>query len=180
MKRIIKWAEHEFSFNQRFFATLLAGVLFLFLIPLLLIRGLPALDKTLEFPSLSFGIINLILGGLLILIGAIYALWSIIAQLTRAQGTPLPMMATQKLLVDGPFKQSRNPMAFGAISMYLGMAFIVGSLSSILIVILFLLLLILWIIKVEERELEIRFGQDYVEYKKSTPFMIPYPWKKRN
>lgn len=178
MKRIIKWSEHEFSFNQRFFATLLAGVLFLFLIPLLLIRGLPPLDKTLGFPLFSFGIINFILGGFLILVGATYALWSIISQLTRASGTPLPMMATQKLLIDGPFKQSRNPMGFGAISMYLGMAILVGSLSSIIVVILFLLLLILWIKKVEEKELEIRFGHHYVDYKKSTSFMIPRPWKK--
>jgi len=148
------------------------------LIPSLLIRGLPPLDKTLGFPSISIGIINFVLGALLILIGAIYAFWSIIAQLIRAHGTPLPMMATQKLLIDGPFKQSRNPMAFGAISMYMGMAFLVGSLSSILVVILFLILLILWIVKVEEKELEIRFGQDYVEYKKTTPFMVPRPWRK--
>ncbi|MBE0688277.1 MAG: hypothetical protein IH585_19970 [Anaerolineaceae bacterium] len=178
MKRIIKWSEHEFSFNQRFFATLLAGLLFLLLIPLLLIRGLPAVDKIIDFPSLSFGIINIAIGGIMVLIGATYAFWSIISQLTRARGTPLPMMATQKLLIDGPFKQSRNPMGFGAISMYLGMAILVGSLSSIIVVILFLLLLILWIKKVEEKELAIRFGQDYVDYKNSTPFMIPIPWKK--
>jgi len=178
MKRIIKWSEHEFSFNQRFFATLLAGVLFLFLIPLLLIRGLPPLDKILGFPLFSFGIVNFILGGLLVLIGATYALWSIISQLTRAKGTPLPMMATQKLLIDGPFKQSRNPMGFGAITMYLGMTIVVGSLSSVIVVIIFLMLLILWIKKVEENELEIRFGQDYVNYKNSTPFMIPKPWRK--
>lgn len=178
MKRLIKWSEQEFSFNQRFFATLLAGVLFLFLIPLLLIRGLPPVDKIIGFPSLLFGIINIVIGGIMVLIGATYALWSIISQLTRARGTPLPMMATQKLLIDGPFKQSRNPMGFGAICMYLGMAIIVGSLSSIIIVVLFLLLLILWIKKVEEKELEIRFGQDYMDYKKSTPFMIPRPWRK--
>ncbi len=178
MKRIIKWSEKEFSFNHRFLATLLAGGLFLFLIPVLLTKGLPALDKLLGFPSFSSGIVNLVLGGVLVLVGATYALWSIISQLTRARGTPLPMMATQKLLIDGPFKQSRNPMGFGAICMYLGMAILVGSLSSIIVVILFLLLLILWIKKVEEKELEIRFGHDYVEYKNSTSFMIPKPWKK--
>ncbi len=178
MKRIIKWSEHEFSFNQRFFATLLAGILFLFLIPLLLIRGLPPVDQIIELPSISFGIINFIIGGILVLIGATYALWSIISQLTRARGTPLPMMATQKLLIDGPFKQSRNPMGFGAITMYLGMAIVVGSLSSMIVVIFFLILLILWIKKVEEKELEIRFGQDYVVYKKTTPFMLPRPWRK--
>ena len=178
MKRIIKWSEHEFSFNQRFFATISAGVLFLFLIPLLLIRGLPAVDKIIGLPSISFGIINFFIGGILVLIGATYALWSIISQLTRAKGTPLPMMATQKLLIDGPFNHSRNPMGFGAICMYLGMAIIVGSLSSIIVVLFFLFLLVFWIKKVEEKELEIRFGQDYKEYKKTTPFMIPKPWRK--
>jgi protein-S-isoprenylcysteine O-methyltransferase Ste14 len=178
MKRIIKWSEHEFSFNQRFFATLLAGVLFLFLIPLLLIRGLPAVDKIIGLPPLSFGIINFVIGGLSVMIGGFYALWSIISQLTRARGTPLPIMATQKLLIDGPFKHSRNPMGFGAICMYLGMAIIVGSLSSIIVVLFFLFLLVLWIKKVEEKELEIRFGQDYKGYKKTTPFMIPKPWRK--
>ncbi len=178
MKRIIKWSDREFGFNQRFLATLLAGVVFLFLIPLLLIRGLPELDQLIGFASFSFGIVNLVIGAVMVLIGGFYALWSIISQLTRARGTPLPMMATQKLLIDGPFKQSRNPMGFGAICMYLGMAILVGSLCSIIIVILFLLLLILWIKKVEEKELEIRFGHDYVDYKKSTSFMIPNPWKK--
>jgi protein-S-isoprenylcysteine O-methyltransferase Ste14 len=114
----------------------------------------------------------------MVLFGAIYALWSIISQLTRAKGTPLPMMATQKLLIDGPFNHSRNLMGFGAICMYLGMAIIVGSISSIIVVIFFLILLILWIKKVEEKEMEIRFGQEYVDYKKNTPFMIPNPWRK--
>lgn len=178
MKKIIKWAEHEFNFTQRLFATLLAGVLFLFLIPLLIIRVLPPLDNWIGFPSISAGIVNFIIGGILVLISATYAFWSIFSQLTRARGTPLPMMATQKLLIDGPFKQSRNPMGFGAICMYFGMATIVGSPTSMMIVLVFLILLILWIKKVEEKELEIRFGQDYMEYKKSTAFMIPQPWKK--
>jgi protein-S-isoprenylcysteine O-methyltransferase Ste14 len=178
MKRIIKWSEQEFSFNQRFLATLLAGGLFIFLIPVLLTKGLPALDKLLGFPSFSSGIVNLVIGGIMVLIGGFYALWSIISQLTRARGTPLPMMATQKLLIEGPFKQSRNPMGFGTISLYFGMAMVVGSLSSIIVVLVFFLLLILWIKKVEERELEIRFGQEYVAYKNSTPFMIPNPWNK--
>ena len=178
MERIIKWSEREFSFNQRFFATISAGVLFLFLIPVLLIRGLPTVDKMIGLPSFSFGIINVVVGGIMVLIGATYALWSIISQLTRAKGTPLPMMATQKLLIDGPFKHSRNPMGFGAICMYLWKAIIVGSLSSIIVVLFFLFLLVFWIKKVEEKELAIRFGQDYKEYIRTSPFMIPRPWRK--
>lgn len=178
MKRIIKWSQREYSFNHRFLATISAGVLFLFLIPYLLVKVLPPVDKLLRLPPLSFGYINLVLGGLMVVVGAFYALWSIISQLTRAKGTPLPMMATQKLLIEGPFKHSRNPMGFGAICMYLGMAVIVGSISSIIVVVFFLYLLVLWIKKVEEIEMEIRFGQEYVDYKKTAPFMIPKPWRK--
>jgi len=178
MNRLIKWSQREFSFNRRFFATLLAGVLFLFLIPFLIIRVLPPVDQMIGFPSFSLGVYNIVVGGTMIVVGATYALWSIISQLTRAKGTPLPMMATQKLLIDGPFKHSRNPMGFGAICMYLGMAIVVGSLISFIVVIFFLMLLILWIKKVEEKELEIRFGQDYVDYKKTTSFIIPRPWRK--
>lgn len=178
MKRIIKWSEREYSLSKRVLATGLAGVLFLYLIPTLLIKFLPKLDLIIGFPSLSLGFPNLVVGGLMVIVGAIFALWSIISQLTRAKGTPLPMMATQKLLIDGPFKHSRNPMGFGAICMYLGMAIIVGSISSIIVVIFLLFLLVLWITKVEEKEMEIRFGQEYVDYKKTTPFMIPNPWRK--
>lgn len=178
MNRLVKWSEREYSLYQRILATGLAGILFLILIPALLIFVLPKLDKILGFPSLSFGIINIVVGGVIVIIGGFYALWSIFSQITRARGTPLPMMATQKLLIDGPFKHCRNPMAFGAIFAYFGVSIIVGSLSSIFLVLIFLILLILWIKKVEEEELEIRFGQEYVDYKNATPFMIPRPWRK--
>lgn len=178
MNKLVKWSKREYSLSQRILATGLAGVFFLILIPALLIIVLPKLDIILGFSSLSFGIINIVVGGIIVIIGGFYALWSIISQITRARGTPLPVMPTQKLLVDGPFKHCRNPMAFGAIFAYFGLSIIVGSLSSIFLVLIFLVLLILWIKKVEEEELEIRFGQDYVDYKKTTPFMIPKPWRK--
>ena len=178
MKKIIDRSEQKFSFNQRVFVTFLVGVFYLLLIPVILIRGLPVVDKIIGFPSFSPGILNWILGGILVLIGGFYTLWSIISQLTRAKGTPLPMMATQKLLINGPFKHSRNPMGFGLTVFYSGIGIIVGAISTIIVVLIFLLALIFYIKKVEEKELEMRFGQNYVEYKNSTPFMIPNPWKK--
>jgi protein-S-isoprenylcysteine O-methyltransferase Ste14 len=45
--------------------------------------------------------------------------------------------------------------------------------SSLIFVMVFGGLLILYLKKVEEGELAERFGQDYVAYKASTPFMIP-------
>jgi protein-S-isoprenylcysteine O-methyltransferase Ste14 len=83
------------------------------------------------------------------------------------------MMPTQKLLIDGPFKQCRNPMTFGTISAYLGVGILAGSVSSIVLVLFIGGLLLTYLKKVEEQELEMRFGEEYVEYKKTTPFFFP-------
>jgi len=91
------------------------------------------------------------------------------------------MMATQKLLIIGPFKYSCNPMSLGTISMYLGISLYAGSFSSIGIVCFLSFILLLYLKKIEEKELAERFGEEYLEYKKSTPFIIPkieYSFKK--
>ena len=173
MKRIMKWAEREYGFTPRIIATLLAGVLFVFLIPYFLCQIGPIIDQRLGLPSIAFGLPTSIIGIILILFGLIYALWSIIDQLLLARGTPLPMMATKKLLVSGPFKQCRNPMSFGTLLLYLGISILIGSISSLGMVFAFFIALVAYIKKIEERELEMRFGEEYLTYKRETPFIIP-------
>lgn len=173
MKEFIKWTKKEYSLPVRLLVTLCAGAIFAFLIPLTLINYLPELDSTIGLPRLYFGIVNWIIGGLCVVVGVYYGFMSIGSQLFDAGGTPIPVVATQKLLVSGVFRQCRNPMGFGAISAYLGVAILVGSISSIACVILFAVLLIIYIKKFEERELEERFGDEYRAYKASTPFLIP-------
>ena len=34
-------------------------------------------------------------------------------------------------------------------------------------------MLLVYLKLIEEKELEMRFGQDYLEYKKNTPFILP-------
>ncbi len=176
MKQFTRWASREYALLPRLAATLLAGVLFAFLIPYTLVTLGPRLDFILGLPQLPLGLAGLILGSLLVALGLFYAFWSIGDQLLLARGTPLPVMATQTLLVRGPFKHCRNPMSFGAISLYLGISIIVQSISSILMVCLFTALLLVYIKKIEERELVSRFGQAYLDYKANTPFIIPRPW----
>ena len=173
MKTFKKWASKEYSFTQRLLGTLPAGLLLVGLIPYALVVALPRLDATLGLPRLFFGAPNWILGVLLMLGGMAFAQWSIWNQFLQASGTPLPVMPTQKLLVSGPFKYCRNPMALGTFVFYAGISVLVGSLSSLAGVALFAALLILYIKKVEERELEARFGQEYVDYKARTPFILP-------
>lgn len=174
MKLFTQWARREYTFTQRLLLTLLlGGTLFIFLIPLALIRPVPRLDTLLHLPKISFGAGNIVVGCLFIGVGLFFGLWTNIAQMTRARGTPIPVMPTHTLLVDGPFKLCRNPMSFGAITIYLGVGILVGSISDILVVLLFAGLLILYIKKIEERELEARFGEAYLAYKARTPFIIP-------
>ena len=173
MNHYKKWASREYSLNHRLLALIPAGLLFLLIFPYLLVILLPRLDALLHLPSLYFGLVNIMVGIIFLVIGVIYGFWSIYSQLSRARGTPLPMMPTQKLLIDGPFKQCRNPMTFGTVLAYLGVGILVGSLSSIIFILIIGGALLTYIKRFEERELEARFGQDYVEYKRTTPLFFP-------
>ena len=64
-------------------------------------------------------------------------------------------------------------MTLGTICMYTGVAILAGSISALLVVLLFFSMLLVYIKKIEEKELEIRFGEEYITYKAKTPFLIP-------
>jgi protein-S-isoprenylcysteine O-methyltransferase Ste14 len=70
-------------------------------------------------------------------------------------------------------------MGLGMIVFHCGIGIWTGSPSLVGLVLLFATLLVLYIKLIEERELEIRFGSEYVEYKRNTPFLIPRLWRKR-
>ena len=163
----------EYRLAYRIAATLLGGVLFVFLIPLFIVWASSALDGWLEIPRFAYGLPNLVVGSVLLLVGLALALWTIAAQLTRGRGTPIPAMETQELLTAGPFRLCRNPMSLGTIVLYLGLGVVIGSLSAIAIVLVLAGLLLLYIVRIEERELADRFGKAYLAYKERTPFLIP-------
>jgi protein-S-isoprenylcysteine O-methyltransferase Ste14 len=175
-----KWASREYPLWVRILVSVLVGgTLFVFLIPYLLIVVFPGLDAKLGLPPLDIHPWNMILGILMAIGGFYFAFRTVYSQFSRASGTPLPVMATQKLLVDGVYQYCRNPMVFGTLLAYLGIAIAVGSISSILAVLIFGGLLLTYVKKVEERELEARFGQEYIDYKAKTPFLIPGNFRRK-
>ncbi len=87
-------------------------------------------------------------------------------------------MPTQKLVVEDPYAYCRNPMSFGIMFFYFGIG--IGSLSFIGLVLLFMVLLLAYIKLVEEKRLEERFEQDYIEYKQRTPLFFPIPARKKS
>ena len=168
---------HEYSPKQRFIALLFMAPVFLILLPFILITLGTRLDQWMQWLPILYEPLNLILGCLLIVAGLIFAMWSNYIQFTLGRGTPVPLMATQKLIIQPPYNYCRNPMALGAILMYLGVAVLFGSMGAVVLVILGAGLLLTYIKRIEEREMEIRFGQEYLEYKQRTPFLVPRFWR---
>jgi protein-S-isoprenylcysteine O-methyltransferase Ste14 len=171
--KLLEQARHEYNPKQRFVALLCLAPIFLLVLPILFIRLGARLNQWLQWPPILALPFNLILGGLLILLGGIFGLWANYSQFTLGRGTPVPLMATQKLIVQPPYTFCRNPMALGAIGLYVGAALLFHSLGAVVVVLFCAGLLLIYIKRVEEKEMEIRFGPDYLAYKQQTPFLIP-------
>jgi protein-S-isoprenylcysteine O-methyltransferase Ste14 len=173
MNTFKKWQNQEPSLGKQVLFLGIGALIFPITIPVILVILLPRLDKMIGLGSFFIGSGNIIIGILALLFGGFLAFWTIFAQIRLASGTPFPMLPTKKLLIIGPFKYCRNPMTLGTVIMYFGIALMVGSYTSLLFVVLFMLALVAYIKLVEEKELELRFGQEYVDYKNDTPFIIP-------
>ena len=78
----------------------------------------------------------------------------------------------KKLIISGPFAIVRHPMYLGGITGAFGLSLFAGSLLGL--VYSFVLALVLSHISgAEEKELRIRFGDDYIEYMKKVPKILP-------
>jgi len=173
VNKYLDWASHEYSLRRRLVVLVVLGTLFLGAFPFLLVRGARRLDMRFRFRRSRAGIIHRIAGAGFGLLGAFFGFSSVRAQVETGSGTPLPMMPTQRLVVKPPFTYCRNPMTLGTIFGYLGVGVWLGSVSAIGIVAALGGLLLLYVRFVEEKELEARFGPDYLEYKRITPFLLP-------
>ncbi|MBM3141623.1 MAG: isoprenylcysteine carboxylmethyltransferase family protein [Chloroflexi bacterium] len=99
--------------------------------------------------------------------------WPIIA-FFRTRGTPVPFNPPPKLITTGLYAFVRNPMLLGLFLFLLGLGILLSSLSLIFIFTpLFIVLNVLYLKAVEEKELEKKFGKEYLEYKKRVPMFIP-------
>ncbi len=80
----------------------------------------------------------------------------------------LPNKVTTKLITDGSFKYSRNPLYLGAIILLFGLGIITDVLWLIIFIPLTIILIQIIFIKPEEKYLSKKFGEDYKKYLKKT------------
>ena len=88
------------------------------------------------------------------------------ARLIRKRDTQIsPYGKPRKLLVEGWFKISRNPIYLGFTLSLIGIWWWMGGWSPILGVLLFITVIHLKFIPMEEQNMEMAFGADYLAYK---------------
>ena len=158
--------------------SLLAGAIcFLVFLPFFFLVG-NHLDKLIQlrYPRLF----EISISCVTILIGLFFLLWATSVQWHIGKGTPAPTAPTQTLVVVGPYKLCRNPIELGAIFYYTGVGTLFGTLTvGIICGMLGLIIGTFYHKLIEEKELALRFGQDYLAYKKQVPFLFPTLHKRR-
>ena len=154
-----------------------AGALFWYGAVVIMIFLAPWLDKTWGL-RLSIPLaVRLSLGIVLLVIGVPMVLWTI-TRLLRTKGTPIPFNPPPALVVNGLYAFVRNPMHLGWTIVLIGLALLMQSFTLLAIFIpLFIAVHIVYLKFVEEKELEKKFGQAYLDYKKRVPMFIPKLWK---
>jgi protein-S-isoprenylcysteine O-methyltransferase Ste14 len=173
LKRFQEWAQKEYSPRQRLSLVVPVIIFFCLFLPVLFLSASITTDRAFKFPLLLMGYWNGMIGIIAIVTGAWLGLWTVRVQFVLGRGTPSPFMPTQKLIITGPYRYCRNPMILGVFIAYAGMAVWAASPSGLAMVLIFIIAASLYIKLIEEKELEARFGNDYVEYKNKVPFIIP-------
>ena len=92
----------------------------------------------------------------------------------KGLGAPFFIALTRKVATDWLYAWTRNPMALAALALLLSLGIWFQSMLFVLwVLILFTPALLVFVKVYEERELEIRFGASYLEYKSRTPMLFP-------
>lgn len=149
------------------------GLVFWFGFTALLVFASLWLDGLAHFPRFVSPPLSIIIGSILL------ALWGAICGWTAirffiARGSPVPLNPPQELVTSGLYAYVRNPMISGWLSGMFGLGVLLGSISlTFIFTPLFAILNVIYLKAIEERELEKKFGDEYLGYKEKVPMFIP-------
>ncbi len=110
----------------------------------------------------------------LVVIFGLAALLSVLNLAVKGLGAPFAIALSQKLSVDWMYAWTRNPMVLSTLAFLLALGIWYQSLLFVAWVLLLVSpALIFFVKRYEERELAIRFGPSYLDYKSRTPMLFP-------
>lgn len=119
-----------------------------------------------------------IVGMILLAIGVFLFASSLRRFATEGKGTLAPWDPPRRLVLRGPYRYVRNPMISGVIFVLFGESLVLLSKPHLEWALIFLVANFIYIPILEEPQLKRRFGNDYVEYCRNVPRLIPRlrPW----
>ncbi len=149
------------------------GLVVFFGMLLLVVFGSLHMDRALGLPTLLSGPIGKVIGVVLLSLGLIIWVWCVV-WFSKAKGTPVPFNPPRELVTVGPYAWSRNPMLTGVFAFLFGIGFLLHSVSMVFVwTPVFVIFNVLELKLVEEPELERRFGESYIEYRRRVPMFVP-------
>jgi protein-S-isoprenylcysteine O-methyltransferase Ste14 len=160
--------------------------IFAVLVPFLLVGGA---RSDAPWLSLHLGIalpFRLVIVVPLFCLGLLFALWSNVSLLITGKGGPTDVFnvaispRSEKLVVTGPYRYTRNPMVFGAICIYCAVAVLLNSLSELLLILLCIPVFLVYLKQTEEKRLLKDFGEEFVSYRSRAPMLIPFTKRKKS
>lgn len=172
-----RWAEFIYQASRRPLKARIpftaAGVILWFGITALFIIVALKVDDALGFPGIVPSPLNFILGLPIAALGAFICEWMVML-FARTRGTPVPLNPPPKLIATGLYARVRNPMISGWFILLVGLGILFRSLSLLFIFTpLFVILNVLYLKAIEEREMEKKFGAEYLRYKREVPMFLP-------
>ena len=142
------------------------GILFVILLPLLmwLVSGRPS-----SCPSALLLIVALLLA----VVGLSVSIWAIVYMRRKGDGNPMDAFGhevaprTSRLMTQGPYRYSRNPMLTGIFIYYVGVCLWFVSWQSLAVFAVFVGVMLVQV-RSEEKRLRRDFGTEYDEYCRRT------------
>jgi protein-S-isoprenylcysteine O-methyltransferase Ste14 len=149
---------------------LLKNLLFTLVVPASVGAYLPLLLSRGSRPTAGMA---LFLAMPLFAIGAGLYLWSVWTFATRGRGTPLPLDAPKKLVIQGPYRYVRNPMYVGLLCALLGWTLLFQTATLAVYLMTGLVAVNLFVLGYEEPHLRQVFGEEYEAYMGRVPRWWP-------
>ncbi len=135
-------------------------------------------EQWLDMPAMEVTSHRL-LGSIVFVLASTLGLATGLTMAVRGRGTPLPLCTARRLVIVGPYRVVRNPMAVAGITQGLAVGTFIDSWLVLLYALAGAVLWHLCVRPAEERDLEQRFGDPFQAYREKVPLWLPRltPWQ---
>jgi protein-S-isoprenylcysteine O-methyltransferase Ste14 len=132
--------------------------------------GVVALERGFGLPRFT---LTPWVGGTLLGVASAVGLWCGLLFAVAGRGTPFPLDMATRLVILGPYRVVRNPMALSGIAQGVAVGLLFGSWGTIGTSLAGAVLWHLMVRPWEEADLRRRFGESYAAYERLVPLWLP-------